>query len=1137
MSSEFWTLGYENELIQVQDSKGLAYILHLLRSPGTEFHVFDLIQGSASSTPSPTITTGWTRYNIRVAKRDEMGDAGEMLDEHAINSYRSRVNELRDAIEDAKERDDTLGAENARQEMEALVRELSRAVGIRGRRRRAASGSERARISVRKAIKYAVDRIEENTPSLARLLSLTIATGNFCSYNPSATELVEWDFGASRISPTGQPAGGALREKAIDQKISRGISPSGDRTRFAGRASERKQIADAFERARSGNGSLITVSGPPGVGKTRLAVECGREVAQNSSGLVLIGHSYERHGATPFLPFVEMVEMALNQTQSFEAFREALGENATELCQLDPRLRRIFKDIQPPIELPPEQARRYLFESLCDFLVRSAAATPLVLILDDLQWADESTLSLLTYLVSRIERSAILAIATYRDVELNTRPVFLGALEDLIRAGTHAIRLIGLPRNSVSEMLHSLAGRQPPDELIDLICDQTDGNPFFVEELFKVLVEEHGILDSSGRLRSRLSLNGIRVPENVRLLTARRLAQLSLETQRWLEGAAIIGRSFSFKLLGAAIQRDDDALLDAIDEARDAGLIVASSDKEAPFAFVHEIVRQAILTSLSLPRRQQLHLRVAKAFIRLHTESGLEDRAAEIVHHLVEAGAEASPEEVLRFSIFAGQRAMQAAAYEDALGHFEEALKNRPSAESAETANLLFELGIAKRSLGRWEEALADWERSLDTFAGLGDPEASGRVAATIAEALSMAGRHFDAARIAYRGLSLVEGGKDADKVRILAALGLLNTAAGAFQQAHEELAEALKLAETLQDERIFGVVLSFLAFHHYTFGRFRDAIALGRRSVQLLRATGSMWALAQMLGFLQQATLLTSEVSEARAIGRELEPLAAKIGHTTAMMLFARARAWTEFYSTSDFATLTANLQQDLEGVKSAKLPWLAGSYAQLAVANFYTGDWPAALEQARLGFSSEFPSAFEGYCTGALIRQCAYSGRSDEALELLEQKRCCLPRLGSPSTIGSCALLMLSIEALFVMDRRQQSAELYPLAEQVAESDLVCFAEISRFPKMVAAISAAAGGHWDIAEAHFAQALRQAEAFPHPVEPLEIKRFYAQTLLERAQPGDHAKAKGLLSAALEGYTKLKMPRHVAIVRSLAAN
>jgi hypothetical protein len=120
--------------------------------------------------------------------------------------------------------------------------------------------------------------------------------------------------------------------------------------------------------------------------------------------------------------------------------------------------------------------------------------------------------------------------------------------------------------------------------------------------------------------------------------------------------------------------------------------------------------------------------------------------------------------------------------------------------------------------------------------------------------------------------------------------------------------------------------------------------------------------------------------------------------------------------------------------------------------------------------------------------------------------------------------------------MDRHTQAAELYPIAEQVAESDIVCIAEISRFPKMAAAIAAAAGRRWDLAEGYFVQALRQAEQFPHPVEPLEIKRFYAQMLLERAEPGDHAKANSLLSDALEGYTKFKMPRHAEIARSLAA-
>jgi tetratricopeptide (TPR) repeat protein len=486
--------------------------------------------------------------------------------------------------------------------------------------------------------------------------------------------------------------------------------------------------------------------------------------------------------------------------------------------------------------------------------------------------------------------------------------------------------------------------------------------------------------------------------------------------------------------------------------------------------------------------------------------------------------------------MIAGRRAMEAAAYADALRHFELASKHQTMPESAANASLLYELGMAKQSLGRWEEALADWQHSLDLFVGSGDPTAAGGVAAAAVETLAWTGRYIDAAQIAYRGLACLEGSRSADRARLLAELGMINSTMGAFEPARDLLTEALELADGTGDGKTQGIVLSFTALNRYAFLRMEDAIACGYRGAELLRESGAAWSLAQLLGFLQIAMLNIGRISEARTVGEELDPLATKIGHSAALMLCNRARAWGEFSIRNDLVELFEHLHRDLQIVTSANLPWTAGSYAQLAVLEFYRGNWDLALDHAQRGYAAEFPTAFEGYATGALIRQLAYSGDRHGALTILDQKHGSLPRLSAANTIGSSALLVLSIEALFVIGERAQAWDLYPLTAQLVETGVKAIAEISRFSSTAAALAATAGCRWDLAENHFLVALRQAEEFPHQLEQIEIKRFYGQMLLERSGKGDKIKARSLLESAHKSYERVKMLRHQEITESLLA-
>ena len=650
---EYWTVGRGVNAFRLKDTKGFGYLAHLLRHPAAEFHVLDLAGGIAGQRDNDQ-----TRQSARGLPRGDedlekagihigsLGDAGEMLDEQAKVAYRRRLSELHEELEEAKEFGNVERAEQAEQEIDALTSELSRAVGLGGRNRRAASASERARQSVTKTIKAVVERIMQSDTALGDIFSRCIKTGNFCSYQPDPDFPIAWEFDATAIEPAERPtSSGEFAPACTDHPQTSPavleISPFSfaGQTAFVGRESELRTIRAAIDRALTGHGSVVMLAGDPGVGKSRLAMEMA-EYASRIGFRYLVGHCYERDEPFPFLPFAEIIEGNLAEAASLDDFRRRMGENAAELAQIAPSLRRVFPDIPQPLELPPAQKRRHLFQSVSDTMGRAAQTRSQLYIVEDLHWADESTLALLIHLANRVAQLPVVIIGTYRGGYSENNPALVRTLEELIRMGVRPLKLGGLSKDATAQMLRGLSQRQDvPESLVSLIFEESQGYPFFVEEVYRHLIEEGKVFDAAGQFRTDVEIDEIDVPENVRLIIGRRLERLDENEKRALTAAAVIGRSFSFKLLTAICEIDVDELFTIVEKAQQMGIIVASSEApEKPFTFSHELVRQTLLAGISTPRRQHLHAGVADAIARLQPDAANE-RAGDIDVHLIKAGS------------------------------------------------------------------------------------------------------------------------------------------------------------------------------------------------------------------------------------------------------------------------------------------------------------------------------------------------------------------------------------------------------------------------------------------------------------------------------------------------------------------
>ena len=448
-----------------------------------------------------------------------------------------------------------------------------------------------------------------------------------------------------------------------------------------------------------------------------------------------------------------------------------MGDNAAELAQIAPSLRRVFPDIPQPLELPPAQQRRYLFQSVSEALARAARTRPQLLMLEDLHWADESTLALLIHLANRVAQLPVVIIGTYRGGYSDTNPALVRTLEELIRMGIRPLKLGGLSKDAVAQMLHGLSQREAPESLVSLIFEESQGYPFFVEEVYRHLVEEGKVFDAAGQFRTDIEIDEIDVPENVRLIIGRRLERLDENEKRVLAAAAVIGRSFSFQLLTAISQIDVDELFTVIEKAQQMGIIVPSSEgPEKPFTFAHELVRQTLLAGISAPRRQQLHASVADAIERLYP-GAVNERAGEIADHLLKAGSFADGQKLVRYLTLAGKSALEAAAFEEARRSFQSALSHQGAVDPGERADLLASLAMAERGLEQWDAAIANLREALEIYINLDDREMIGRSFTELADASIWAGRFQEATETARRGLAYLQADVSADRARLLATL------------------------------------------------------------------------------------------------------------------------------------------------------------------------------------------------------------------------------------------------------------------------------------------------------------------------------------------------------------------------------
>jgi pilus assembly protein CpaF len=497
------------------------------------------------------------------------------------------------------------------------------------------------------------------------------------------------------------------------------VLPTGDG--FVGRDQERLDIRMALDRAATGSGGMLFLAGDAGIGASRLASEVAADAARKG-WWVLSGRCAEQDIA-PLAPFRDVLAAAVASAAA-RPLQEAVGANGPLLAQLVPGLRQKVRGIGQAAEVPANQLREQLFRGVFEFLAGCQGAKPLLVVLDDLQWADDETVLLLRDFAERLAGSRIVVLGTYWDSELDSsRPFTTAASRLLRRRRAQRIELGRLSDREVEKMVAVMAGDKPltPVQLIGIQA-ATEGNPLFVEHSYLYMADSETMLGGGARVQASFTEEDLELAQSVRGLIGRRLERLSEPAQRMLVAAAVIGRDFDIPLLEAFGELSGHELRDAIDEATRGRFLTAAGPER--YRFSHDLVRQRVLAVLPLPRLQAYHLAVADTLERLYGKS-ISEKAAEIAHHMYQAGTSADPVKTSGFLAQAARNALAVGAFEEVLRLIERALQLLPGDKIRERAEVLAVRGQAYWGLSRNSDAKAAWTGALGRYEELGDAKSA----------------------------------------------------------------------------------------------------------------------------------------------------------------------------------------------------------------------------------------------------------------------------------------------------------------------------------------------------------------------------------------------------------------------------
>jgi tetratricopeptide (TPR) repeat protein len=630
-------------------------------------------------------------------------------------------------------------------------------------------------------------------------------------------------------------------------------------SKFIGRDSEFQELKSQLDESISGNGRLVLVAGEMGIGKTRLADELGK-YATSQNVLYLKGKSLYKENSEPYLPFVEAFSSYLSGEKEYQdvdsrAVMGAFGEESFSLGLLPLRQNTEVESVIKKANLNIRQERDRLFESICNLVIEISNDQPLLLVLDDLQWADDGTLQVLHYLARNIRHNKVLICGTYCPEDLNSNGGSSNSLPETIRRMRieklfHEVRLTRFNEECTTQMIESLVGKQGlPNGFAKVLYKESEGNPFFVEEVLRSLVNE-GIIDiASYKWAAQNDFSQIRIPGTVRDVIARRIDTLDDETKAILKVASVIGNSFTFDLLYKISDVEEEKVIDAIDASIAVNIIHEdSSSSDEKYKFDHALIREIIYTSMSKSRRRLMHKRIGVIIEKMNMNKL--DEVAYILAHHFRMGKDV--EKTLLYAVLAGDRASKVFAPEEAINYYIMALRSLEQMEN-KTEILVTKLGVVSKLgeifnvIGEWDVSLGYQNQALNLSKKIGNDLERARAYRTTGHIKQNKGEYDEALDNFERGLDISDRIQDthgmADTYR---GLGRVFWRKGEFDNAIQNYEKGLNLSEQILDEKLMASTYIELGNIYSELGNWDKAIEYHTSSLNVLEKLNDFYEIGR---------------------------------------------------------------------------------------------------------------------------------------------------------------------------------------------------------------------------------------------------------------------------------------------------
>jgi len=876
-----------------------------------------------------------------------------------------------------------------------------------------------------------------------------------------------------------------------------------------------------------GEGSLVFVTGEAGIGKTRLLMEV-KAYAKLRGALFLVGNCY-REGAVPYRPWVQIIGEYFRRSQP-ELLYKVAGIYAAEIVKLVPDAVSKLGVVPSLPSLTPEGERLRLFKAVTHFFINASKETPLVLFLDNLQWADLSTMQLLRHLGQSLGQERLTIVGAYRDLELEERKALSGCLLDMNRERLfQTLPLRRLEASEVGVMVKQTFGDKVPPKLAKLVYEKSGGNPFFVEEILRSLAEER-MIQPGEKGWTVPDVSKIRIPKTVKAVVTQRLQRLDETCRRTLSLAAVVGREFDFQVLKEITGLDEDQLVNHLDECLRNGLI---QERRVPtrevYAFTDNQVRDVMYEDVSTVRRRRHHLQIGKILEKLHAKNP-EEHADELAYHFMEGRDNAK---ALKYFLKAGDRARKVYANEEASSYFESALKllDRTGGDVREKAHAVEALGDLKSGSMEFEASIEFYNEALMSLKETRDKRRRASVHSKMADILAYPlGRYEDGLAHYNEALKILEQEPESPELaNVYYNLAYLNfRCLGNLSKAIPLGRKALSLAEKLGDLETKAELYIDLVFTE--LADLQKAAKYAEEGLKIAVENNDHENAVYGYSYIPLYYIALGDFHKAMEHQEEGWKFVRKVGYMSYFLgAFIGEIAWT--------CACTGDLQKAIETAKEAvqttkktgDLMGLCFALQVLGKAYQIMGEWNQAYEHymQALEIAERTHDQCFLLCVNSLLGRLRYEKEEYDKAEEILQKAFEFKKKFRGKTRCPVQLFWWGFVPYIWLSEVHLKTGEFKKAKDLADEAYECAAKSkSRFYMAMAnrlkGMLTSHEKNWESAIEFFEKSRREFEAMGALPELIQTLYEYGSTYLQRNQEGDREEAHSLLDQALEISRKI---------------